>query len=53
MGSLKKMKHGKAAGMNDIVLEMLKTGCISITDWFLRILNGCMESGVLYQRIGR
>ena len=43
MGVLKKMKGGKEAGMDDIVVEMLKNGSISITDWLLRIFNKCME----------
>ena len=51
MGALKKMKGGKAAGMDGIVVEMLKNGGISITDWFLRILYRCKESGVS-ERVG-
>ena len=47
MGALKKMKGGKAAGMDGIVVEMLKKGGISIIDWLLRIFNKCMESGVV------
>ena len=41
------MKGGKAAGMNGIVVEMLKNGGIRIIDWLLRIFNKCMESGVV------
>ena len=47
MGALKKMKDGKAAGMNGIVVEMLKTEGINIIDWLLRIFSRCMESGVV------
>ena len=47
MGALKKMKGGKAAGMNGIVVEMVKNGGISIIDGFLKILNKRMESGVV------
>ena len=39
MGALKKIKGGKAAGMDGIVLKMLKDGGISIIDWLLRIFN--------------
>ena len=46
MGALKKMKHGKAGGMDGIVVEMLKNRDISIIDWLMRIFNRCMESGV-------
>ena len=45
---LKKMKGGKAASTDVIVVERLKSGGISIIDWFLRIFNRCM-----YMRIGR
>ena len=47
IGALKKMKGGKAGVMDGIVIEMLNNGGISITDWFLRIFNKCMESGGL------
>ena len=47
MGALKKMKGGKASGMDGIVIEMLKNGGISIIDWLLTIFNNCMESGVV------
>ena len=47
MGALKKMKGGKAAGMDGIVVEMLKNGGISIIDWLLRILYRCKLSGVV------
>ena len=47
MGALKKMKSGKSAGMDGIVVEILKNGSISITDWLLRIFNNCMESGAV------
>ena len=39
MGLLKKMRGGKAAGIDDIVVEMLKNWDISITDWLLKIFN--------------
>ena len=42
MDALKKMKSSKAAGMDSFVVEMLKNGGISITDWFLSIFNRCM-----------
>ena len=47
MGAIKKMKCGKAAGMEDIVVKMLKNGGISITDWLVRIFNRCIESSVV------
>ena len=36
MGALKKMKNGRAAGMDGIVVGILKNGGISIIDWLLR-----------------
>ena len=43
MGVLKKVKGGKAAGMDGIVVEMLKSGGIGINDWLQRIFNRYME----------
>ena len=51
MGSLKKMKGGKAAGIDGIV-EILKSEGISIIYYFLRIFNRCVEFGAV-ERIGR
>ena len=36
---LKKMKGGKAASTDVNVVERLKSGGISIIDWFLRIFS--------------
>ena len=47
MGALKKMKGGKAAGMDGIVVEMLKNGGISIIDWLLKMFNRCITSDVV------
>ena len=47
IGALKKIKGGKAPGMDDITVEMLKNGGISLNDWLLKIFNECMESGVV------
>ena len=47
MGAIKQMKGCKAAGMNGMVVEMLKRESINITDWLLRIFNRCMESGAV------
>ena len=47
MGAIKKNKSAKAAGMDDIVVEMLKIEGISIIDWLMRIFNKCMASGVV------
>ena len=47
MGALEKMECCKAAGMDDIVVEMLKSGGISIIYRLLRIFNRYMESGVV------
>ena len=46
MNALKKMKRGKAAGMNGIAVEMLKYGGVSLVNW-LRIFNRCMELRVV------
>ena len=43
---IKKMKGGKAAGKDDIVVEMLKNVGISIVAWLLSIFNRGMETGV-------
>ena len=45
--SVRKMKGSKVAGVDDAVIEMMKTGGISIIDRLLRIFNICMESGVV------
>ena len=47
MCALKEMKGGKTAGMDSIAVEMLKNGGISIIDCLLRVLNRCMEAGVV------
>ena len=47
MDALKKMKGGKTAGMNDIVVEIMKNGGISVIDWLVRTINRCMGSGVV------
>ena len=39
MGALKKMKGGKAAGVNAIVVKMSKNGGIGMIDWLRRIFN--------------
>ena len=44
---LKKIIGGKTAGMNDIVVEFLKSRSFTITDWLLRIFNRSLESGVI------
>ena len=49
MVTLKKMKGGKAAGMNGIVIEMLKSGGISIIAYLVRIFSRCMESCVVLE----
>ena len=47
--ALKKMKGGKTAGVDGIVVEMLENGGIIIIDWLLRIYNKYMESGVVLE----
>ena len=47
MGVLKKMKGGRAADMDGIVVKMLKNGGIRINDWLMWVFNKCMESGVV------
>ena len=39
IGALKKMKSGKAAGMDGIVVEMLKNGSNNIIERLLRIFS--------------
>ena len=38
IGAIRKRKGGKAAGMDGIVVEILKNGGISIIYWLLSIL---------------
>ena len=47
MSALKKMKGGKAAGMDATVVDILKNGGIIINDWLLKIFSRCMESDVV------
>ena len=49
--SVRKMKGSKVAGVDDAVIEMMKTGGISIIDWLLRIfyIYIYMESGVVLE----
>ena len=47
LGELKKMKGGTTAGIDDVVVEVLKNEGISITDWLLRIFNRYMEPGIV------
>ena len=44
MGALKKMKGGKAVGMDGIVVEMLRNGGINVIDWLLRIFNTILNT---------
>ena len=44
-GALKKVKGDKAAGVDGIIMKMLKKRSISITNWLLRIFNSCMDTG--------
>ena len=46
MAARKKMKGGKAACMDGIVVVMLEKGGISIIDWLMRIFK-YIESGVV------
>ena len=48
MGALKKIKGGKAAGMDGTAVKS-KNEAICIIDWLLRIFNRCMETGVVLQ----
>ena len=41
------MEIGKAASMDGIAVEMLQIGDVNTIDWLLRILNRCVESGVV------
>ena len=47
MWVLKKMRDGKADGMDGIVKDVLKNEGIRMIDWLLRISNRCNESGVV------
>ena len=40
--ALKKMKSGKAPGVDGIACEMLKAGEATVIDWFTRVANVCM-----------
>lgn len=43
--ALKKLKNGKAVGVDDIAAEMLKGGGNAVIEWLLRLFNVCMNSG--------
>ena len=47
------MKGGKSAGMDGIVVEMLKSGGICIVDWLVRIFKRCVESCVVPEDEGK
>ena len=47
MDTLKKMKGGKAAGIDSIVVEMLKRIGIRKINCLLRIFNRCKETGIV------
>ena len=49
--TLKKMKSGKAPGVDGIACEMLKAGGATVIDWFTRVANVCMNERC--QEIGR
>ena len=43
--ALKKMKSGKASGVDGVGVEMLKEGGESMIEWLVRIYNVCLEEG--------
>ena len=47
---LKMMKGGKAAGMNNIMVERLKNGVVCIIEWLMKIFNKCMEISILMRK---
>ena len=42
-----KLKNEKAAGMDEIAEEMIKSGGDKVVDWILRLYNMAFESGVV------
>ena len=43
--AVKRLKAGKAAGMDGIPGECIKSGGEPIVEWLVRLFNGCFESG--------
>ena len=43
--ALRKMKCGKAAGLDGIAVEFIKKGGDCVVDWLVRIFNVCMGRG--------
>ncbi|XP_071512677.1 uncharacterized protein [Panulirus ornatus] len=43
--ALRKMKAGKAAGLDSIAVEFIKKGGDCIVDWLVRLFNVCMTHG--------
>lgn len=47
--ALKKGKRGKAAGLDDIKMEMLQKGGRAVEEWLLRLFNICWRGGEVPQ----
>lgn len=43
--AVKKMKGGKATGLDEVYAEFLKEGGASMIEWLTRVFNVCMEEG--------
>ena len=43
--AIKRLKAGKAAGMDGIAGECIRNGGEVIVEWLVRMFNGCFESG--------
>ena len=43
--AIKRLKAGKAAGMDGIAGECIRSGGEALVEWLVRLLNGCFESG--------
>ena len=45
LGAIRKMKSGKASGVDGVKAEYLKNGGEVCADWMVRMLNVCLNTG--------
>ena len=43
MSDLRKMKGGKASGLNGTTMELIKYGGDNIIEWLMKFFSRCME----------
>ncbi len=45
--SVREMKSGKAAGLDGVAAECLKSGEATVMEWLVRLLNVCFLSSMV------